>query len=103
MTDTETTNVDTTDTRAVCKLLYTPVEAARALGIGRSTIYLLLADGTIPSVRIGASRRIRARDLGAFTEALPDQGGTHPGRRMEETRSPRPVGAAASRLHPHRG
>lgn len=46
----------------VDKLLYTPVEAAHALGMSRSTIYLLMANGDVPSVRIGASRRIPAAE-----------------------------------------
>ena len=48
---------------AVDKLLYTPVEAAHALGVGRSTIYVLVANGDVPSVRIGSSRRIPTEDL----------------------------------------
>jgi excisionase family DNA binding protein len=44
----------------VDKLLYTPVEAAHGLGVSRSTIYVLLASGELPSVRIGALRRIAA-------------------------------------------
>ncbi len=35
------------------KLLYTPVEAAHALGLSRSTIYVLVANGRVPSVRTG--------------------------------------------------
>jgi excisionase family DNA binding protein len=38
------------------KLLLTPIEAARALGIGRSKFYELLTTGAIESVRIGWSR-----------------------------------------------
>ena len=48
----------------VDKLLYTPVEVAHALGISRSAIYVLMANGDIPSVRIGASRRVRRRAPG---------------------------------------
>jgi len=43
------------------KLLFTPFEAATALGIGRSKVYELLRSGDLPSVRIAvpaaASRR----------------------------------------------
>jgi len=42
----------------VDKILYTPTEAARALGISRSTIYVLMANDEIPSVRIGSCRRL---------------------------------------------
>jgi excisionase family DNA binding protein len=47
------------------KLLLTPEEAARALGIGRTKLYELLATAKLPSVRIGGSRRV---SVGALTE-----------------------------------
>jgi len=40
------------------KLLQRPVEAAEALGVGRTTIYALLASGEIPGVRVGKSVRV---------------------------------------------
>jgi excisionase family DNA binding protein len=46
---------------AVDKLLYTPNEAAQALGVSRSTLYVLLSSGALPSVRIGTCRRIPTR------------------------------------------
>ncbi|PZE73448.1 transcriptional regulator [Curtobacterium sp. MCBD17_019] len=51
-------------------LLLTPAEAAKALGIGRSTLYALLADGTLPSVKIGAARRVRSSDLRRYVDSL---------------------------------
>jgi len=54
----------------VDKLLYTPVEAAHALGVSRSTIYVLIANGQVPSVRIGASRRVPAEGLREFISGL---------------------------------
>jgi excisionase family DNA binding protein len=39
-------------TDPVDKLLYTPREAAQALGVSRSTLYVLLSSGALPSVRI---------------------------------------------------
>jgi len=47
----------------VDKSLYTPVEAAHALGVSRSTLYVLMANGHLSSVRIGSSRRIPADGL----------------------------------------
>jgi excisionase family DNA binding protein len=44
-------------------ILLTPIEAARALGIGRSKLYELLQAGALESVRIGACRRIPATAL----------------------------------------
>lgn len=52
------------------KLLLTPVEAASALGIGRSKLYELLQTGQLPSVRIGACRRVPAEELHNFLLAL---------------------------------
>jgi len=57
-------------TMSIAPLLHTPADAAKLLGIGRSTLYELLADGTIPSVKIGSSRRIRHADLEAYVAAL---------------------------------
>lgn len=48
------------------KVLLTPVEAASALGIGRSKLYELLQSGRLPSVRIGACRRIPADSIHRF-------------------------------------
>ena len=53
-------------------ILLTPAEAATALAIGRSFLYELIADGTIPSVKIGRSRRIRRTDLEAYVALLAD-------------------------------
>jgi excisionase family DNA binding protein len=39
-------------------LLYSVPDAARALSIGVSTVWKLIADGKLPTVRIGRSRRI---------------------------------------------
>ena len=59
-----------TNGATVDKLLYTPVEAAHALGVSRSTIYGLMAGGNLPSVRIGASRRIPAEGLRRYIAEL---------------------------------
>jgi excisionase family DNA binding protein len=52
------------------KLLLTPTEAASALGIGRSKLYELLQTGELPSVHIGACRRVPADALKAFLDSL---------------------------------
>ena len=51
-------------------LLVTVDEAARQLSIGRSHLYEYLLSGSLPSIRIGRSRRIATRDLDAFIERL---------------------------------
>ena len=52
------------------KLLYTPVEAAHALGVSRSTIYVLMGTGDVPSVRIGSSRRVPAEGRRRYVDRL---------------------------------
>ena len=54
----------------VAKLLLTPEEAARVLGIGRTKVYELLVSNALESVKIGACRRIPAACLGEFVERL---------------------------------
>lgn len=50
----------------VRKLLLTVPEAGAALSISRSKVYELLESGSIPSVYIGRSRRIRVSDVEDF-------------------------------------
>jgi excisionase family DNA binding protein len=51
-------------------LLVTIPEAARRLGIGRSTLYELIASGAIETVRIRRARRIPVDALHAYIEGL---------------------------------
>ncbi|GEM70502.1 hypothetical protein SAQ01S_02680 [Sphingomonas aquatilis NBRC 16722] len=48
---------------APLRLAYSVDEAARATGLGRTTLFKLIGDGTLPSVKIGKRRVIRAADL----------------------------------------
>jgi excisionase family DNA binding protein len=50
-------------------MLLSPDELARELGVGRTNAYKLLWSRTIPSIKIGALRRVRREDLEAFIEA----------------------------------
>jgi excisionase family DNA binding protein len=59
-------------TGTMVKLL-TVVEAARELGISRSKLYELLADGELASVRIGRTRRIAVSALEEFIVAHTDR------------------------------
>ncbi|MBS3940269.1 MAG: helix-turn-helix domain-containing protein [Actinobacteria bacterium] len=52
--------------------LLTIVDAARHLGISRSKIYELLAEGELSSVRIGRTRRIALAALEEFIESHTD-------------------------------
>ncbi len=51
-------------------MLLTPVEAAAALGIGRSKLYELMQDGILESVHIGACRRIPTEAVTALVSRL---------------------------------
>jgi excisionase family DNA binding protein len=51
-------------------LLLTPMQAAVALGIGRSKLYQLLQTGDLESVHIGACRRVPADALNALVGRL---------------------------------
>lgn len=52
-------------------MLLSVAEVAAELGCGRDTVYTLLSDGALPSVRLGGRlRRIRRDDLEAFVAEL---------------------------------
>lgn len=48
------------------RLMLRPIEAAEAIGIGRSKVYELLASGELPSIRIGSSVRVPVEALKAW-------------------------------------
>ena len=50
------------------QMLLRAEEAARALGIGRSKLYALVAAGEIPVIRIGRATRIPAAALERWVE-----------------------------------
>ncbi|MEV7089441.1 helix-turn-helix domain-containing protein [Streptomyces sp. NPDC093085] len=52
------------------RLLYTPTEAAVVLSLGRSTVYNLMATGTLPYVKQGRARRIRWTELERYASSL---------------------------------
>jgi excisionase family DNA binding protein len=54
------------------RLLLRPHEAAELLGLGRSTVYELIASGAIPSITIGKSRRVPLEALRAWVRAQTD-------------------------------
>jgi excisionase family DNA binding protein len=54
----------------VDKVLLTPIEAATALGIGRSKVYELLQSGQLQSVHIGRCRRVPAEAVHSFAASL---------------------------------
>jgi excisionase family DNA binding protein len=71
MTTTPRTPANTDpSTDGVTPILLTPEQAARALGLGRTTVYALLRDGELRSVRLGRSRRIPYANLVQFVERI---------------------------------
>jgi excisionase family DNA binding protein len=67
------------------KLLLRPEEAAERLGIGRTKLYELMAEGVIRSVHIGSCRRVPVTALDAYVAELvaaadAAQAGTPPAR-----------------------
>ncbi|HAM39870.1 MAG TPA: DNA-binding protein [Candidatus Omnitrophica bacterium] len=50
------------------QLAYRPLEAAEALGVGRSAIYELIKQPGFPVVRIGRSVRISKKALAEWVE-----------------------------------
>ncbi|MEU6652721.1 excisionase family DNA-binding protein [Streptomyces sp. NPDC046900] len=51
-------------------LLLTVEEAARRLGIGRTTCFALIASGELESVKVGSLRRIPADALAVYVDRL---------------------------------
>lgn len=52
------------------RLLLIPEDAAKIIGVGRTTLYELLRTGAIESVRIGRARRIPADALDDYVNRL---------------------------------
>jgi excisionase family DNA binding protein len=52
------------------KLLYTVPEAAARLSLSRAKLYELIKSGSLDSVRIDGSRRIKGQALHSFVEGL---------------------------------
>jgi excisionase family DNA binding protein len=59
--------------RTVEPAMLSPEELAIYLGCGRTYAYGLVADGSIPSVKLGRLRRVRRVDADAFIELLAKQ------------------------------
>ena len=61
------------DVLAEAPLLLTPEEAARALRIGRTSIYALMKAGELRPVRIGRSCRLSPAELERYVHRLEGQ------------------------------
>ena len=58
------------------KLMYRPVEAAQALGMGRTAVFALIKSGRLRSIKLGGARFITAEALRAFVCELEDKAAT---------------------------
>jgi excisionase family DNA binding protein len=54
----------------VATMLLTPEQAANELQIARRRIFEMIADGTLPSIKIGKSRRITRAALEEYVKGL---------------------------------
>ncbi len=54
------------------RLCLSPTDAAKALGIGRSTLFDLLARGEIKARKLGTRTLIPAAELSRYVERLPE-------------------------------
>ncbi len=70
------------------RLLLKPDEAAHVLGCGRTKVYALIADGVLPSLRLGNSLRVPLR---ALSQWIDERAATAP-RNSEGTRRARGPG-----------
>ena len=52
------------------RLLFSPAEAAHALGVGRSTVYKLLNAGSLRRIKLGSRTLISYQDLKELTSKL---------------------------------
>ena len=59
-----------TETFEAGRLLLRPEEAAKALGVSRTTVFELIRTGDLRSVKIGNARRISATALAEFVAGL---------------------------------
>jgi excisionase family DNA binding protein len=57
-------------TAGLAPLLVTVEQAAELLNVGRTTMYGLITNGTIPTVRIGKCRRVAVDTLDAYVAEL---------------------------------
>jgi excisionase family DNA binding protein len=51
-------------------MLFTPIQAAKIMGISRSHVYTLMDQGRLGSVNIGRCRRITVNQIEQFIESL---------------------------------
>ena len=63
------------------RLLYRPAEVAALLGLGRSTVFQMIAAGDLPTVRFGRALRVPADGLQALIRERTETAGQPASRR----------------------
>ena len=63
--------MNNTDHDQLGRIAYSVDEAARATGIGRTTLYSLIGSGELPSAKVGRRRIIRSVDLATLVAGRP--------------------------------
>jgi excisionase family DNA binding protein len=53
------------------KLAYSPSECAQAIGIGRTKVYRIIADGKLPARKLDGRTLVLRSDLEAYLDQLP--------------------------------
>ena len=71
------------------RLLFTPEEAAKVLGVGRTTVYALMRIGDLRAMHIGRSCRLSRAELERYV------------RRLEAARAGPHPSPDAARVHKH--
>lgn len=56
---------------SIAPVALTTADAARSLGIGKTKLFELIAEGQLPAIRLGGRTLIRRDDLESFVAALP--------------------------------
>ena len=64
-------------TEELTEYLMTVEELRQFLRVGRTYAYGMLADGAMPSVRLGRALRVRRSDVERFVEERTKRGGAH--------------------------
>ena len=65
----------------------TPAQVQESLGFGKSKVYAMLKDGTLPSIRIGKSVRVDPRALQRWVAELPQKEGRTPASSAETAKA----------------
>ena len=62
----------TVDGQRLGRLAYSVTEAAAVTGLGKTTLYALMGDGTLPSCKVGKRRLITSADLADLISGRPE-------------------------------